>query len=87
VTVSLTGFACLMVLIFARVPIGMSMGLIGFFGFAYLSDYNWVAALSMVSRRVIDTSQSYSLSVIPLFILMGNLVTRSGLSKELYKAS
>ncbi len=86
-TVSLTGFACLMVLIFARVPIGMSMGLIGFFGFAYLSDYNWVAALSMVSRRVIDTSQSYSLSVIPLFILMGNLVTRSGLSKELYKAS
>ncbi len=84
---SLAGFACLMVLIFARVPIGMSMGIIGFFGFAYLSDYNWVAALSMASRRVIDTSQSYSLSVIPLFILMGNLVTHSGLSKELYKAS
>lgn len=84
---SLIGFASLMVLIFARVPIGMSMGLIGFFGFAYLSDYNWIAALSMVSRRVIDTSQSYSLSVIPLFILMGNLVTRSGLSRELYKAS
>ncbi len=86
-SVSLIGFASLMVLIFARVPIGMSMGLIGFFGFAYLSDYNWIAALSMVSRRVIDTSQSYSLSVIPLFILMGNLVTRSGLSRELYKAS
>src|SRR5690606_11883949 len=36
---------------------------------------------------IIDTVQDYSLSVIPLFILMGNLVTRSGLSKELYLAS
>ncbi len=86
-SVTLIGFACLMVMIFARVPIGLSMGLIGFFGFAYLSDYNWIAALSMASRRVIDTSQNYSLSVIPLFVLMGNLVTRSGLSSELYKAS
>ena len=86
-TVSLIGFACLMLMIFGRVPIGLSMGLIGFFGFAYLSDFNWIAALSMTSRRVIDTSQNYGLSVIPLFVLMGNLVTRSGLSKELYKAS
>ncbi len=86
-TMTLIGFASLMVLIFARVPIGLSMGLIGFFGFAYLSDFNWIAALSMASRRVIDTSQDYGLSVIPLFVLMGNLVTRSGLSKELYAAS
>jgi len=86
-SISLIGFASLMVLIFARVPIGLSMGLIGFFGFAYLSDFHWVAALSMASRRVIDTSQDYGLSVIPLFVLMGNLVTRSGLSKELYAAS
>jgi len=86
-TISLIGFACLLVLVFSRIPIGLSMGVIGFFGFAYLSDFNWIAALSMSSRRVIDTSQDYGLSVIPLFILMGNLVTRSGLSKELYTAS
>ncbi|MCP4078137.1 MAG: TRAP transporter large permease [Gammaproteobacteria bacterium] len=86
-TISLIGFACLLVLVFMRIPIGLSMGVIGFFGFAYLSDFNWIAALSMSSRRVIDTSQDYGLSVIPLFILMGNLVTRSGLSKELYTAS
>ena len=86
-TISLIGFGCLLVLVFIRIPIGLSMGLIGFFGFAYLSDFNWIAALSMSSRRVIDTSQDYGLSVIPLFILMGNLVTRSGLSRELYTAS
>lgn len=86
-TISLIGFACLLLLIMIRVPIGFAMGFVGFFGFVYLNDYNWVAALSMSSRRVIDTSQDYGLSVIPLFILMGNLVTRSGLSSELYKAS
>ncbi len=86
-SVPLIGFACLLLLIFARVPIGFAMAFVGFFGFAYLNDFNWIPALSMSARRVIDTSQDYGLSVIPLFILMGNLVTRSGLSKELYKAS
>jgi len=87
VIVSLIGFVCLLVFIFLRVPIGFAMGIIGFFGFAYLNDFNWIATLSMSARRVIDTAQDYGLSVIPLFILMGNLVTRSGLSSELYKAS
>ncbi|MDH3763613.1 MAG: TRAP transporter large permease [Gammaproteobacteria bacterium] len=86
-TVSIAGFACLLLLIFLRVPIAFAMGLVGFFGFLYLNDYNAVAAMSMAARRVINTSQDYGLSVIPLFILMGNLVTRAGLSQELYKAS
>jgi tripartite ATP-independent transporter DctM subunit len=86
-TVSIIGFVCLMALILIRMPIGFAMGVIGFFGFAMLSDWNWNAALSMSSRRVIDTSQEYGLSVIPLFILMGNFITRSGISRELYQAS
>ena len=86
-TVSLIGFAVLLVLIFLRVPIAFAMGLVGFFGFAWLGDWNWNAAMSMASRRLIDTAQEYGLSVIPLFILMGNLVSRAGLSKELYAAS
>jgi tripartite ATP-independent transporter DctM subunit len=60
---------------------------VGFFGFASLNNFNWVATLSMSARVVIDTSQDYGLSVIPLFILMGNLITQSGLSNALYKAS
>ena len=85
--VSISGFLILLLLILARMPIAFAMGLVGFFGFVWLNDGNWVAALSMASRRVIDTSQDYGLSVIPLFILMGNLVTRAGLSQELYRAS
>lgn len=86
-SVTLIGFAILLLLIILRTPIGLAMGLVGFFGFAYLNNFNWVAALSISSRMVIDTAQEYGLSVIPLFILMGNLVTRSGLSHELYRAS
>ena len=53
-TVSIVGFACLLLLIFARMPIAFAMGLVGFFGFLYLSDYNLIAAISMASRRVIN---------------------------------
>lgn len=86
-TVAIIGFVCLLVLIFLRMPIGIAMGLVGFFGFAALQDFNFKPASSMAARHVIDTAQEYGLSVIPLFVLMGNFVTRSGLSKELYRAS
>lgn len=85
--VSLVGFTILLLLIMIRMPIGIAMGIVGFFGFAWLNDWNWTAALSMSARRIIDTSRDYSLTVIPLFILMGNFVTKSGLSHELYRAS
>lgn len=90
------GFAILLVLILLlRVPIAFAMGIVGFFGFAVLNglswdnfgSYRWSVPLSLAANRIIDTVQDYGLSIIPLFILMGNLVSRSGLSKELYTAS
>lgn len=95
-TIALIGFAILLLLILVvRIPIAFAMGIVGFFGFAYmqglswenLHNFNFNSALSMAAKRVIDTSQEYSLSVIPLFVLMGNLITQSGLSQELYRAS
>lgn len=95
-SVILIGFVILLVMIlFLRVPIAFAMGLVGFFGFAVLnglswdnfSTYRWNVPLSLSANRIIDTAQDYGLSIIPLFILMGNLVTRSGLSRELYNAS
>lgn len=83
---SIIGFAVLIALVFLRLPLAFAMGVVGFLGFWYINDYNWTAAMSMAARRIIDTGQDYSLSVIPLFILMGNLVTRAGLSNELYRA-
>jgi len=86
-TVALIGFAALLLLVFLRMPIAFAMGLVGFVGFAALVNWNWLAATSMASQRLISTAQDYGLSVVPLFILMGNLVSRAGLSSELYTAS
>src|SRR5690625_2706762 len=95
-SIILTGFAILFVMILVlRIPIAFAMGIVGFFGFADLSGlgidnlttFRWNIPLSLAANRIIDTAQNYGLSIIPLFILMGNLITRSGLSRELYNAS
>jgi len=83
---SIIGFTVLITLILLRLPLAFAMGVVGFVGFWYINDYNWTAAMSMAARRIIDTGQDYGLSVIPLFILMGNFVTKAGISTELYRA-
>ena len=82
---SLIGFGVLLLLILLRMPIAFAMALVGFVGFGL--QRGWDAALSMVAQTTFDSGLSYSLSVVPLFILMGNLVTRAGLSQELYEAT
>ncbi|SNZ20492.1 TRAP transporter large permease [Cohaesibacter gelatinilyticus] len=82
---SLIGFAVLLGMIFLRVPIAFAMILVGVVGFALMRD--WGAAWSMLGNIAFDTGLSYTLSVIPLFILMGNLLTISGVSHGLYAAA
>lgn len=79
------GFVAVLVLVFLRMPIAIAMGLVGIIGYSELT--NMKAAVSMAGRLVIDTSQDYGLSVVPLFILMGLFVNKGGLSRELYQAS
>ncbi len=81
------GSIVLVFLVLFRVPIGFAMGLVGFCGFGYLTNNNWSASLTMATKIVSNTSQEYSLSIIPLFILMGNLMTNAKISNELYKVS
>lgn len=82
---ALFGFAAVLVLAFMRMPLGIALGLVGVLGFAHESSMR--AAMSSASRLVIDASQSYGLSVVPLFILMGLMVERGGMAKELYRAA
>ncbi len=84
-TESLIGFGALLALIFLRVPIAFAMASVGAVGFALLRS--WPAAWSMVGTVAFDTGLAYSLSVVPLFILMGNLLTSSGVSHGLYAAA
>jgi tripartite ATP-independent transporter DctM subunit len=85
VTEALLGFAAFLALAFLRVPMAFAMGIVGFVGFAYKVNYN--AAASMIAQTTYETGLSYTLSVIPLFILMGNFVVRARMSEELYHAA
>ena len=84
-SISLIGFAAILSLAFLRFPLALSMGLVGVIGFGELSGYR--AAISNLGRLVMDLGQSYSLSVLPLFILMGLLVEKGGMAKQLYRAA
>jgi tripartite ATP-independent transporter DctM subunit len=83
--VALIGLLAVLILVLLRMPIAFAMGLVGMLGYAHETSTR--GALSMVGRILIDTSQDYGLSVIPLFILMGLFVNRGGLSRELYQVS
>ncbi|WP_119168431.1 TRAP transporter large permease [Algihabitans albus] len=79
------GLACILGLAMLGVPIAFAMMLVGFVGFAVITD--WYPAMAMVGQLAYDTSLTYSLAVLPLFILMGNFITRAGLSDDLYRAA
>ena len=83
--IGLIGIISLSILIFTRIPIGFVMALIGVTGFA--SIVNWNAALNMLAKDVFSTFNSYSLTVIPLFVLMGQIAFHSGLSRRLFDAA
>lgn len=77
-----TGIALLFVLLFSGMSIGLVMILVGFLGMAYL--VNMTSGLSFLGTVPYVTIANYSLAVLPLFILMGELAFASGLSDELY---
>lgn len=80
--ISLLGFAVLLNLMFMRVPIAFAMAAVGGIGFALMRG--WGPAWSMTGQVAFDTALSYSLSVIPLFIFMGNILAVSGVAHGLY---
>ena len=84
-TEALLGLGAMMLLALAGLPIAFAMGLVGFFGLAIVRGWN--PALASAGTLMYETGFSYTLSVVPLFILMGNFVSRAGLSQELFRAA
>lgn len=84
-TEALLGVLAAFILIFARVPLAVALGLVGFVGFGML--ISWKPAFAMVALATKSSLLNYYLSVIPLFVLMGNFLTRAGISRELYAAA
>jgi len=83
----LVGLTVMMLLCCLRVPISFAMAIVGIAGYAYMRDWNWTVAFAMTQTKLYETGRNYTLSVVPLFILMGNFVTRAGMSQELFRAA
>lgn len=84
-TASLLGFAIAFALIFLRVPIATALALVGFGGLVFMSGLT--PALTTMAMSAQSSTMTYSLSVLPLFILMGNLVAGAGISGNLFRAA
>ena len=68
-----------------RMPVGIAMLVAGFFGTWWLNGFNSASALLVT--ETFSSASTYSLTVIPLFILMGNVASQAGFSRRLYEAA
>ena len=82
---ALLGFAAVFALALLRVPLAFAMGAVGIVGLGLLRG--WAPTAANAAQVVYDTGFAYTLSVVPLFILMGNFVARAGLAHELFRAA
>ena len=78
-------FACLMVLLMARVPIGIAMFTMGAAGYVYLTGGEVIPILNYLKNLAYARLSNYDIVVIPLFLLMGQFATHGGLSAALFR--
>ncbi|HMB30267.1 MAG TPA: TRAP transporter large permease subunit, partial [Desulfohalobiaceae bacterium] len=84
-TIGIIGIVILVILLFSKMPVGFAMALVGFVGFCYVVNIN--AGLSLISRDIWESFSSYGLTVIPLFVFMGQIAFQAGISRRLYDAA
>jgi C4-dicarboxylate transporter, DctM subunit len=82
---ALLAFVALLALLFLRVPIAFAGAFVGVVGYGVLAG--WQPAFALVGQTSIDTVLTYTLSTLPLFIMMGNFIAKSGMADELYDVS
>ena len=83
--IGVIGVVVLLAALLVRVPIAVALASVGFLGYAAADG--WPKALKMLGSVPFSLSTAYSLSVVPLFILMGAVASRAGMSRELFDAA
>jgi len=75
-TAALLGFLAVFAMAFLRIPLAVAMSVAGLVGLGLMRG--WTPAFASTSQAIFETGFHYVLSVIPLFVLMGNFVVRAG---------
>ena len=85
ILVGIAGLILILVLMSQRVPVAIAMMIVGFVGLIILNS--WPAALATLVTETWSTAIFYELTVIPFFVLMGNVASMCGMSRDLYNAA
>ncbi|HLV82154.1 MAG TPA: TRAP transporter large permease subunit, partial [Devosia sp.] len=83
--IGLSGLGIMFILMILRMPVGMAMLAVGFFGTMVLNGSR--SANALLVTETFSATSNYSLTVVPLFILMGNIASAAGFSRRLYEAA
>lgn len=83
--IATTGIAVLFGLMMLRVPVAVAMMAVGIGGYVLLTG--WMPLLSYAKTSVYWKFASYDLSIVPMFLLMGQFASRAGLSRSLFQAA
>ncbi len=86
VTLGLVSFGVLLALVFLRIPIGLSMFLCGAIG-SWVITGTTTPVLSQLKQITFSTFSDYNLSVVPLFLLMGQFAAYGGISGKLFRTA
>jgi tripartite ATP-independent transporter DctM subunit len=84
VLIGIMGLLVLVALFLTRIELAVAMGLIGIIGFSLIVSFK--AALTLLAQDLFEVFSSYSFTVIPLFIFMGQIAFNAGIAKKLYDA-
>jgi len=84
-TTGIIGIIILVLLLYSKMPVGYAMGFLGLMGFSYV--VNFEAGCNLLVRDIWDVFSSYSLTVIPLFVFMGQIAFHAGISRRLYDSA
>ncbi len=85
VAIGILGLAVVLLLFLTGIELGFAMALIGFLGFSYIVSFK--AGLNLLAKDIFDVFASYGFTVIPLFVLMGQIAFNAGIAKRLYDSS
>ncbi|WP_346910898.1 TRAP transporter large permease [uncultured Roseibium sp.] len=83
--IGLSGLGAMFILMILRMPVGMAMLAVGYFGTVILNGDR--SANALLVTETFSATSNYSLTVVPLFILMGNIASVAGFSSRLYEAA
>ena len=83
--IGILGLVVLLALFLTGIELGFAMAIVGFLGFSYIVSFK--AGLNLLAKDIFDVFANYGFTVIPLFVLMGQIAFNAGIARRLYDTS